>query len=407
MKIREKYHYFQNGGETCRYGIYGLNREYFPSEEVPDEPKDVIIDLQVPPAKLKVMQLVITGRCNLNCVYCSFRANTPRYVNRDMDAWIIEEACKKFNAKAGEKGLVLITGGEPELYPRAMDYIAKNCTSKKLLFTNGTIITRERIEHLHKLAVDIVFSLDGDLLAQNAMRSGAGGSFEKVAKALHYCRELGVEFGISAVAGDHNIERLGDLTEYIHREFAPVSMGFNLPHFYQGEPWMRIEEYTAELIKIFRYAKNAGFFVDQIARRMEPLITRKFRYRDCASQGEKIVVFPDGIIFSCVNEEVIKGRQVDWENRIPLNFKQCADCFAIGICGGGCAFDGETIYGKDCFDERNCYFTRKMLEFLIWEFRKELGDSANDIEKLSSAYGGMYIRGAGTRMSIGHSTLDI
>lgn len=404
MNITEKYHYFQSGGETCRYGIYGLSREYFHSDTIAEEPPEKIIELQPPEAKIKVMQLVITGRCNLNCVYCSFKANSPQYVDKDMDSWIIEAACKRFNEIAGEKGLVLITGGEPELYPQAVDYIAENCISKKLIFTNGTIITRDRIQKLHNAGVDIVFSLDGDLLAQNAMRKGAGGSFSKVVNALNYCRELNIEFGISAVAGDHNIERLAELTEYIHREFAPASMGLNLPHFYQGEPWMRIEDYTEQLIKIFQFAKQEGFFIDQIARRMEPLITQKFRYRDCSSQGEKIVVFPNGVICSCVNEMALKDAKVDWETRIPLNFKQCEDCYAIGICGGGCAFDGETIYGNGCFDERNCYFTRKMLEFLIWEFRKELGENAIDREKLASIYGGMYIRGAGTRMSIGHST---
>ena len=124
------------------------------------------------------------------------------------------------------------------------------------------------------------------------MRKAKDGSYHKVARALKEAQELEFDFGISAVVGDHNIERLPELVEYIYDEFRPVSLGLNLPHCYNGIIWRRIEEYTKALLDIFPFAKREGLFIDQINRRLAPLIDRKFRFRDCSAQGEKVVVFP-------------------------------------------------------------------------------------------------------------------
>jgi sulfatase maturation enzyme AslB (radical SAM superfamily) len=106
-----------------------------------------------------------------------------------------------------------------------------------------------------------------------------------------------------------------------------------------------------------------------------------------------------------VNEAGLKGRNVDWANRIPFYREQCRDCYAIGICGGGCIFDGEAIYGRDRFDERNCHFTRKLLEHFIWDIRDELGDMAVDSRSVNEKYCSLLRRTEGTLLSVGHETV--
>jgi radical SAM protein with 4Fe4S-binding SPASM domain len=405
FQIEEKYHYFTKGEEICRYGIFGLMREYFKkNEELTPEPKKSV-KLEIPKLEKKVLQIVITGRCNLDCQYCSFKNNTPQYIDKAISLELLKSICASFNEQAGDKGLVLITGGEPELFPQAVDLIAENIKCKKMLFTNGVKLKKERLLKLHRNGIDIVFSLDGDILAQDRARKGGGGSFAQVAKSLSLCRDLDIEFGISAVVGDHNIDRLPQLVGYIVNEFHPQSIGLNLPHYFHNTAWMRIEEYTSALISIFQLAKRENLFVDQIARHLEPLIRRNFRFRDCSSQGEKTVVFPDGATSSCVNELRLYGRKIDWEKRIPLHREECWECYAIAICGGGCIFDGESIYGEGQFDERNCYFVRNFLEFLIWELRKEMGEDSGNIEKTLGRYSGLLSRPEGTKLSIGHATV--
>ena len=405
VEVIEKYHLSQRGGETCRYGIYGLTREYFPRDQVPStRDEGVRITLEIPEPRVRVMQAVITSRCNLSCTYCSFAANAPQTLTSEMSNDEIEGLCRSFNEEIGENGLLLITGGEPELYRDAVDYLVRNIKGKIIIFTNGTLVNASRLKYYRSHDVGVLFSLDGDLFAQDAVRRGKNGSYTKVASALRQALESGMDFGISAVVGDHNIARLPQLVQYIFEEFKPASLGLNLPHRYGPTAWMRIEEYTTALLDIYDFAKKQDLFVDQINRRLAPLIEKKFRFRDCASQGEKIVAFPGGITASCVNEAALEEREIDWANRIPLLHDRCRDCFAIGICGGGCIFDGEAIYGPGCFDERNCYFTKVLLEHMIWDLRDELGDLSNDPVSLRGKYGGLLHRGEGTYFSVGNET---
>ena len=404
MKIIEKYHSFKRGEVTCRYGIFGMSREYFhDGEAVPAA--GVIIELRPDIPKLKVMQTVITDRCNLKCTYCSCRANGPKLPYREMTRAELRQHIAFFNREIGEDGLLLITGGEPEMHPEAVDRLIDNIRGRVIIFTNGTMTKRDRLKRYRDAGAGVLFSLDGDSTAHDSARLKRNGSFAEVDRAIRMAGEMGFDFGISAVVGDHNIEALPEMVETIFREYRPASMGLNLPHRYGSKVWNRMGEYTEALKAIFQFAKREGFFIDQIDRRFRPLTERKFRFRDCSAQGEKVVVYPGGMWHSCVNEAGLNGRTADWEDQIPLNRGECRDCFAIGICGGGCIFDGNVIYGEGCFDERNCEFTRSFLEFLIWEMYDDTGGRADDTAALNEVYGGMLSREGRTKLSVGHDTV--
>jgi radical SAM protein with 4Fe4S-binding SPASM domain len=403
MEIQEKYYLLRRGTEACRFGAFGLTREYFRKDQVIPAAPEKTITLEIPPAKLKVMQAVVTASCNLNCVYCSFTANAPENIDQRMSKAEITDLSRRFNEEIGSEGLLLITGGEPELNRRAVDYLVKHVTGKIIIFTNGTLTSRERLAFYRDRGVGVLFSLDGDLFAHDTARKTRGGSYSRVADALLEARNLGLDYGISAVVGDHNIEKLPELVAYIHREFQPASLGLNLPHHY-GSVWGRIDEYTLAIIEIFQWAKRAGLFIDQINRRLSPLVYRKFRFRDCAAQGEKVVIFPGGAETRCVNEAGLKGPAPKWANHIPLQNAKCRECFAIAACGGGCLFDGESIYGPGRFDQRNCHFTRALVTHLIWDMWDALGDEANNPAELEQVYGSLLNRGQGTKFSVGHET---
>ncbi len=406
IRVREKFHIFHRDNDICRYGIYGLSRHYSTrNATIPESEEGETITLEIPSPKLRVLQAVITADCNLSCTYCSFRANAPSVIDGKMSLAELMALSRLFNESIGTEGLLLITGGEPELYPEAIDYLIENVQGKIIMFTNGTFARRDRLSYYRDRKVGVLFSLDGDLFAQDSVRRGRNGSYTKVAQALNEAAEVGLDFGISAVVGDHNIERLPELVENIYDKFQPASLGLNLPHRYGEIVWNGIEAYTKALIDIFQFAKENVLFVDQINRRLAPLVERKFRYRDCSAQGEKLVVFPGGTTTSCVNQAGLKNGEIDWVNRIPILSDDCGDCHAIGICGGGCVFDGEAIYGPGRFDERNCYFTKKMLEHFIWDFHNELGDDATNSTALQKRYGSMLKRTKGTHFSVGHETV--
>ena len=107
-------------------------------------------------------------------------------------------------------------------------------------------------------------------------------------------------------------------------------------------------------------------------------------YADCGVVGHQLVVAPDGRIGVC--QDFIKPRTyfsrsvydndhhdliddlfADWRDRSPFFMPQCMDCPALGICGGGCPASAELKTGSRYNrDERACYHSKQILEWLVW-----------------------------------------
>jgi len=403
LTFREKYQVFTRNEHACIFGVYGLTRKYCRLSEVEnfnfrDAP---VISLDIPEPQIDTAQVVVTSRCNMDCLYCSFKANISRDVAKDMSLGELREVCDFINRQNSEM-TVLITGGEAELYPEAVDYLLENAAGRKILFTNGTLTNPRRLWKYAEHKAVVLFSLDGEEQVHTSMRKGKIGMFNHIEKSLALATETGIDFGISTVVDDHNLPNLPETVKTIHQTYKPHSIGLNLPHKSGDAVWLRIEEYVAALQQIFLYAKKNGLFIDQINRRLKPLVERRFRLRDCAAQGRKVVFFPGGRRTSCVNQMGLGEIAVDWKNTLPINSPLCQDCYALGICGGGCLFDGASIYGAGKFDERNCLFTKEMLEFIIWDIFDSLGAQAGDDQSVKNLYQPMLSLGNGTKSSIGH-----
>ena len=403
MIVEEKYHIFERGNDICQYGVFGLTREYSrKSDTVQHLPAAKTIAIDIPPPKTNVMQINVTSACNLVCDYCSFKANAPagmneKLTNEETDHWI-----DVFNRDIGEDGLMIIAGGEPELERETVNRLIEQTGGKKIIFTNGVLIDRSRLRYFLEKNVGLIFSLDGDEFAHASKRKGGPDSYDKIHIAMLTARDVGYDFGISTVVGDHNIDNLSETVEYFHHTYNPASIGLNLPHKAEGTMWDRRDEYAEALMEIFTYAKSNGLFIDQLNRRLTPLVRKKFRIRDCAAQNAKIVVFPGMITTNCVNQAGLHKDDFDWSLRIPLTDEICKDCYAIGICGGGCIFDGEVNGSIGNFDERNCHYTRKILEFMVWDLYDELGENSNNFDKIMDKYGCMIERDQKYKFSVGH-----
>ena len=65
--------------------------------------------------------------------------------------------------------------------------------------------------------------------------------------------------------------------------------------------------------------------------------------------GEKLVVFPDGSASNCINHTGnASGLELldAWQHELPVYNETCRGCHALGICGGGCIYDGKMFNAK-------------------------------------------------------------
>ena len=360
---------------------------------VPLEDRNAVVP-PVPQAEVKAIQAVVTRRCNLSCSYCNVKLSGD-----SPDDMTFETADRMIRAaKDAPPGrLVMVTGGEPLLVPEMTFYILKNVDPPKVLFTNATLVTKEIASELKRMGVSPVVSLDGMESAHNSQRCG---SWTEAAEGLDFLREADVQCGISTVVGHHNWQSISSGMEQMYERFMPVSMGFNILHWtHKNFDPISAEAYTDAIGKVFDTALKHGIFVDQIARRIDPIISGVYRHRDCASMGGKIVFHPDGRTSNCIS-----GRSSeDWSDRIPAVMDYCSQCFAAGICGGGCAWDGIHLGGDGKPDPRHCMWVKHILYRFLEDVEKHFPDGSVSRRELKKKYGMLVTRGSSPLTgSIGH-----
>jgi sulfatase maturation enzyme AslB (radical SAM superfamily) len=115
------------------------------------------------------MRLIIfsSNHCNLTCPYCAVAVNkfdasslSFAQVSRGVDCFL--------ERYPGRENKVVFLGGEPMMYHKELKKVVKHLRLRRPggqpgvdIFTNGTLMTQEKVDELEALGVDIYLSLDG------------------------------------------------------------------------------------------------------------------------------------------------------------------------------------------------------------------------------------------------------
>jgi len=143
------------------------------------------------------VELSLTNRCNLNCIWCSDKELRKR-LKDDLNYETFKELIDDL-AKGGVKGIVIEGGGEPLLYQKfneSIEYIrSKNLACG--LITNGTrIIDKKVLSLLDWIRVSLDASNDEEYLQLKG-----SDKFEKVlfhvSHASKYCHTVGIGYVVT------------------------------------------------------------------------------------------------------------------------------------------------------------------------------------------------------------------
>ena len=163
---------------------------------------------QAPQPSLRYLELQITDRCNLKCKHC--------YVGGERFADLPFESVKKVVTEFEEmQGLrLLITGGEPLLYERfsELNAILPEFEFRKVLFTNGMLLTRNVLRELHVQEIQV--SIDGLEQAHDALRGN--GTFSQAMKAIGEARMEGFQVSIATMIHTGNLNDFEAMNELFH-----------------------------------------------------------------------------------------------------------------------------------------------------------------------------------------------
>ncbi|MFA5385326.1 MAG: radical SAM protein [Eubacteriales bacterium] len=155
-----------------------------------------------------------TSVCNLRCEGCWAGA----YAKHDELEY---ERLDRLCSEAKELGIywIVMTGGEPFMYPRLFDLAAKHSDMAFMLYTNGTRIDDRVADQIMEVGnLSPAFSLEG--WEERTDRRRGPGVFKKVTAAMDRLRERGAVFGVSLTANLENVEEItsDDFVDYLVEE---------------------------------------------------------------------------------------------------------------------------------------------------------------------------------------------
>lgn len=352
---------------------------------------------------LAILYLMLVDGCNMACKYCYVErpANRTRPL-RLMVSDVADAALDKFAqvfSRELEEPQIILYGGEPTLNKPLLFHVLRRVAQMKAsgkftnrlgitLNTNGTLIDDEFALVVKQHGVQVSISLDGPKEVHDSMRpyAGGSGSFDDVERACAILKHHGVDFGFSVTIHGGNIDKLDEILIWVHEKFGVISIGFNIL-VDRDERLIRMseEEYaqkvTRQLIQCFEICREKGIYEDRIMRKVNAFVKGYPYISDCGAPGDQMVITPDGLVGVCQAYCASKKYFVPlaefehssthpiwktWKFRSPIYQRQCYNCIALGLCGGGCPYNAELKQGSIWgIDETFCVHSKGTIEYLL------------------------------------------
>ncbi len=354
--------------------------------------------------KFKVFYVIVTTGCNFKCKYCylsSLTDHVPRIMNLEMAKRVLSYFYLYIKKVKDEIPKLVLYGGEPLLNKTIIRYIIFEIKQKIIyneiplvniiLITNGSLLDEETATFLKEQEVLIALSLDGprDVNNTNRVYPSGKGTYDDIVKAINLLNKQGIKPTISCTINDENVNRLEKIIPWMIKKFQIDSLGLNL--FAGGDcsnkTIKQLSKTSAEqIIKVFKICRKYGIYEDTVIRQMKSFVEEKPNFYYCAATGRELAVDPEGNLAACpafLNTSLfpfnIKQKKdlekeeefKKWAKRSPLLNKTCYSCIALGLCGGGCAFNSQKNYQNIyALDEFYCNYARGITRWMLQDLYK-------------------------------------
>jgi radical SAM protein with 4Fe4S-binding SPASM domain len=293
---------------------------------------------QSPAPSLRYLELQITDACNLRCRHCYIDTAEPR----ELSLQAVRDILREFTEMQGLR--VLITGGEPLIHSRfaEINEMLPDFFLRKVLFTNGVLLTRER---LRMLKVDeIQVSIDGREKAHDAVR-GAG-TYQRSIEGIRLALEAGFAVSVSTMVHRENLDDFDEM-ERLFKGFGVKDWTVDIPCAagrLLANPDLQIS--PEEGSKYLGYGYGEGLHASTPG-------------YGCGYH--LLSVLADGTIAKCTFYRdrpvgtMRDGLRESWKKSNPVKLKDLScNCEYLEVCRGGCRYRAELLNGKGGKDPYRC-----------------------------------------------------
>ncbi|MFO7930157.1 MAG: radical SAM protein [Thermodesulfobacteriota bacterium] len=272
---------------------------------------------------LRYLELHLLHKCNLKCRHCYLGPSA----GDELDPGQAADIARQFAANGGLR--LLISGGEPLLYSGLESFLEQtgNLGIRRILFTNGTLLTSENIRGLQ--AEEIAFSLDGWRSGHEALRGK--NTFDPLMRGIDAAKSAGIDISFSTMIHRENTDEFEQMKMFIE-DAGAVEWGVD------------ILTVTGSLVA----HQDLCLPYDRAAPFMEYSFGGGYHGSsdDYACGRHLMAVMPDGQAVKCgfysdrPLGDASKSLAECWKNmpHIRLDELECMGCEFIHECRGGCRF---------------------------------------------------------------------
>lgn len=312
-------------------------------------------------------QLELTTECNHRCIHCYNHWRSKSSLCATLNESEIESII--INLKKSEVPNLLITGGEPMLYPELMFKAFELCEKLGLkcsLNSNLTLVTDEIAQNLKKFKINVLTSiLSFDPEIHDSITSSKG-SFRRLIEGIKVLLKNKVPIGVNMVVMQKNVNQIYETGKFVHNLGVDTFRATKV-HPAQGSSGFEKLKLSPEKIfvifdELLRLENDFGLRVDSLTTYPICLLKDLDRYgkfllkRSCSAGKTGCTIGADGQIRPCGHSDhkygnAIKESIVDLWPRLKewrdgsLLPHECKECKYLALCSGGCRMDCK-FYGK-------------------------------------------------------------
>ncbi len=322
--------------------------------------------------KVRSIHIEITGKCNLNCVYCyNSQFNDKKKIIKERSTGyvkkLINEACKMGCEK------ITFSGGDPFLRDDIFEII-EHCTKLKVhILTNGKILTNNFIKKLshYPQIEEIKVTLDG-FEGHNKLRKGS--NYKDIIGSVKALKKKQMKVVINTEVTEINLSempRLYQVLKELKVDRWRVDLPFILGRYRENYKNFRLPDFKNFILTfkdiLIDYLENKPSFEFELFNVFKSEINStnliKFN-RDihpCDYRSGSFPIRPNGDMIFCPSMDMPMSnfiKEGGLENAIDKKYgnkfydikisdiKECQNCRYLKLCGTGCRVDSYYYLGN-------------------------------------------------------------
>ncbi len=307
-----------------------------------------------------VLGLIITNRCNLECIHCINRANNNKFVELPFEDIIgLIDQTVKYDIPA-----IDFNGGEPFMRDDFNELLDYAINKKRLIniTTNGTLISDKWIEKYHNKISLLRISIDSPFEKVHDKFRGMYGAYRKTTETIRKLTALDYKIIVQTAVSKLNQNNIRELINLLEEIGA---IGLNIVFLIPAGRGEKIKDLALSpqelrkfLVNLEKESVKSHLFIIRDAPQAVLLKKENPNYHHkCGAAFTEMVVLNNGYVLPCAafidDIDSLRDNSINIYHHDLMTiykeskiFKQvraihmiegkCKNCDFIKFCGGGC-----------------------------------------------------------------------